>query len=81
MPHRHCLLMNQVDAEKAGWQEHQRVTVQGAVGKLENIEIIFGAIRSGVGFMFYPEANILFKAEIDPRCGTPAYKRVPVWVY
>lgn len=81
MPHRHCLLMNQVDAEKAGWQEHQRVTVQGAVGKLENIEIIFGAIRPGVGFMFYPEANILFKAEIDSRCGTPAYKRVPVWVY
>ena len=81
MPHRHCLLMNAQDAKKAGFQEHQRVTVEGDAGKLENIEIIFGTIREGVGFMFYPEANSLFKAKIDPRCGTPAYKRVPVWVY
>ena len=81
MPHRHCLLMNAEDAKKAGFQEHQRVTVQGDAGKLENIQIVFGNIREGVGFMFYPEANCLFKAEIDTRCGTPAYKRVPVWVY
>ncbi|MGL5034975.1 MAG: molybdopterin dinucleotide binding domain-containing protein, partial [Microcystaceae cyanobacterium] len=80
MPHRHCLLINSLDAKKAGFIEHQRVTVQGNAGQLDNIELIFGAIREGVGFMFYPEANILFKAEIDPRCGTPAYKRVPVWV-
>jgi molybdopterin-dependent oxidoreductase alpha subunit len=80
MPHRHCLLMNAQDAKKAGFQEHQRVTVQGDAGQLTDIEIIFGAIREGVGFMFYPEANCLFKAKIDPRCGTPAYKRVPVWV-
>ncbi|BAG05246.1 oxidoreductase alpha subunit [Microcystis aeruginosa NIES-843] len=81
MPHRHCLLINAEDAKKAGFQEHQRVTVQGDAGKLENIELIFGPIREGVGFMFYPEANVLFKAKIDPRCGTPAYKRVPVWVF
>jgi hypothetical protein len=31
--------------------------------------------------MFYPEANVLFKAEIDPKSGTPAYKRVAVFVY
>lgn len=31
--------------------------------------------------MFYPEANILSKAEIDPESGTPAYKRIPVFVY
>lgn len=81
MPHRHCLLMNPQDAKRAGFQERQRVTVQGDAGKLENIEIIFGNLREGCGFMFYPEANALFKAKIDPRCGTPAYKRVPVWVY
>ncbi|MEI6428520.1 MAG: FdhF/YdeP family oxidoreductase [Pseudanabaena sp. ELA607] len=81
MPHRHCLLMNAVDAQKAGFKEHQKVTVTGDAGQLEDIEIILGAIREGVGFMFYPEANVLFKAHIDPRCGTPAYKRVPVWVH
>ncbi|WP_071190933.1 FdhF/YdeP family oxidoreductase [Trichormus sp. NMC-1] len=81
MPHRHCILMNSLDIKKAGFQEHQRVTVRGNAGELNNIEIICGEIREGVAFMFYPEANVLFKAEIDPQSGTPAYKRVPVFVY
>lgn len=80
MPHRHCILMNPVDVKKAGFQEHQRVTVKGDKGKLDNIEIICGAIREGVAFMFYPEANVLFTAKIDPKSGTPAYKRVPVCI-
>lgn len=46
-----------------------------------NVEIVAGEILQGVAFMFYPEANVLFKAKIDPRCGTPAYKRVPIFVY
>jgi molybdopterin-dependent oxidoreductase alpha subunit len=81
MPHRHCILMNNLDIKKAGFQEHQRVRVKGNAGELENIEIICGAIREGVAFMFYPETNVLFKAEIDPKSGTPAYKRVAVFVY
>jgi molybdopterin-dependent oxidoreductase alpha subunit len=81
MPHRYCILMNSLDIQKAGFQEHQRVTVKGNAGELENIEIICGAIREGVAFMFYPEANVLFKADIDPKSGIPAYKRVPVFVY
>ncbi len=81
IPHRYCILMNSSDIKKAGFQEHQRVIVKGNAGELENIEIICGEIREGVAFMFYPEANVLFKAEIDPKSGTPAYKRVPVFVY
>ena len=81
MPHRHCILMNSLDIQKAGFQEHQQVTVKGNAGELENIEIICGAIREGVAFMFYPEANVLSKADIDPKSGIPAYKRVPVFVY
>lgn len=81
MPHRNCILMNQRDAEDAGFREHQRVTVQGDVGKLENVEIIYGTIRSGAAMMFYPEVNAIFQAKVDPRSGTPAYKRVPVFVY
>lgn len=81
MNHRNCILMNAQDAKQAGFVEHQRVTVQGDAGKLENVEIIYGDIRSGAAMMFYPEANVLFKAKTDPRCGTPAYKRVPVFVY
>ncbi|MBE9210819.1 FdhF/YdeP family oxidoreductase [Nostoc sp. LEGE 06077] len=80
MPHRHCILMNPLDVKKAEFQEHQRVTVKGNQGQLDNIEIICGAILEGVAFMFYPEANVLFKAKIDPQSGTPAYKRVPVYI-
>ncbi|AFY75179.1 molybdopterin-dependent oxidoreductase alpha subunit [Synechococcus sp. PCC 7502] len=81
IPHRNCILMNEIDAKQAHWQEHQWVTVQGNAGKLEDVEIIFGQIRQGSALMFYPEVNAIFSAPIDNRCGTPAFKRVPVAVY
>ncbi|MDX2230228.1 MAG: FdhF/YdeP family oxidoreductase [Leptolyngbyaceae cyanobacterium bins.349] len=81
MPHRNCILMNPGDVAQAGLQDHQRVTVQGDAGKLENVEIICGSIRSGAAMMFYPEVNVMFKARVDERSGTPAYKRVPVVVF
>jgi hypothetical protein len=52
-----------------------------ADGELENIEVIYGAVRQGAAFMFYPEVNAIFKARIDKRCGTPGFKRVPAVVY
>ncbi len=81
MSHRHCILMNRLDAENVGLQEHQRVTVRGNASQLENIEVIYGAIRSGSALMFYPEVNVIFNAPIESRCGTPAFKRVPVFIY
>jgi molybdopterin-dependent oxidoreductase alpha subunit len=81
MPHRNCILMSSQDVKKAGFCEHQRVTVQGDAGKLENVEIICGDIRPGAAMMFYPEVNAIFHANIDPHSGTPAYKRVPIFVY
>jgi molybdopterin-dependent oxidoreductase alpha subunit len=81
MPHRYCILMNPSDAEQAGFRECQRVSVRGNAGQLDQIEIIYGDVRSGAALMFYPEANILMKASIEPRSGTPAYKRVPVVVF
>ncbi|MDZ7963152.1 MAG: FdhF/YdeP family oxidoreductase [Aulosira sp. DedQUE10] len=81
MPHRHCILMNRIDAEKIGLAQHDRVTVQGDADKLENVEVIYGAVREGAALMFYPEVNVIFKARTETRSGTPAYKRVPVLVY
>jgi molybdopterin-dependent oxidoreductase alpha subunit len=81
MPHRNCILMNRADAESAGLHEHQRVTVQGNAGKMENVEVIYGAVRAGAALMFYPEVNVIFNPEIERRSGTPAYKRVPAFVY
>ncbi|MFQ4135967.1 FdhF/YdeP family oxidoreductase [Nodosilinea sp. PGN35] len=81
MPHRQCILMNPLDAERAGFSQHQRVSVRGDAGQLDGIEIIYGEVRSGAALMFYPEANVLMKARIEKRSGTPAYKRVPVAVF
>ncbi len=81
MPHRNCILVNRIDAEKIGLAAHDLVTVKGDAGKLEWVEIIYGAVREGAALMFYPEVNVIFKAKIEPRSGTPAYKRVPVVVY
>jgi molybdopterin-dependent oxidoreductase alpha subunit len=81
MPHRNCILMHEADVQRAGFHEHQRVTVQGDAGKLENVEIILGSVRQGSALMFYPEVNVIFKARIDKRSGTPAFKRVPIIVY
>lgn len=81
MPHRNCILMNRDDAEAAGLSQHQRVTVKGNASQLDNVEIIYGAVRSGAALMFYPEVNVIFNAPVDERCGTPAFKRVPVLVY
>ncbi|NJK76682.1 MAG: FdhF/YdeP family oxidoreductase [Microcoleus sp. SU_5_6] len=81
MPHRNCILMNRTDAESAGLQEHQRVKVRGNAGEMENVEVIFGAVRAGAALMFYPEVNVIFNPGIEVRSGTPAYKRVPAVVY
>ncbi|HEY9640118.1 MAG TPA: molybdopterin dinucleotide binding domain-containing protein, partial [Coleofasciculaceae cyanobacterium] len=81
MPHRNCILMNSGDARRAGFKEHDRVTVQADAGKLENVEIIYGMVREGSALMFYPEVNVIFKAKVEKRSGTPAYKRVPAVVY
>ncbi len=81
MPHRNCILMNPLDAEKIGRSAHDLVTVQGDAGKLEHVEVIYGTVREGAALMFYPEVNVIFKAKTESRSGTPAYKRVPVVVY
>ncbi|MBD0336063.1 MAG: FdhF/YdeP family oxidoreductase [Cyanobacteria bacterium Co-bin13] len=81
IPHRHCILMHPQDVAQAGFVEHQRVSVRGDAGQLDQIEIICGEVRPGSALMFYPEANVLMKAHLEVRSGTPAYKRVPVLVF
>jgi molybdopterin-dependent oxidoreductase alpha subunit len=81
MPHRNCILMNPADITGASFLEHQRVHVTGDAGQLDDVEIIAGPVKQGAALMFYPEVNVLFKARIDPKCGIPAFKRVPVAVW
>jgi anaerobic selenocysteine-containing dehydrogenase len=80
MPHRQTLLINPEDLQTFGFEAHDRVTVQGEAGSLEQIELIPGSIRQGCGLMFFPEANVLMRGISDQTCGTPAFKRVPVLI-
>ena len=80
MPHRQTLLINPEDLQTFGFEAHDRVTVQGEAGSLEQIELIPGSIRQGCGLMFFPEANVLMRGVSDQTCGTPAFKRVPVLI-
>ncbi len=39
MPHCHCILLNPLDAARAGFAEQQRVTVRGEAGQLDDVEV------------------------------------------
>lgn len=78
MPHRYCILMSKEDAEKLNIEDGRRVRVLGEAGEMDNIEVVVGQIRSGTVAMFYPEANVLIKANIDKRSRTPNFKSAPV---
>jgi molybdopterin-dependent oxidoreductase alpha subunit len=80
MPHRFCLLISPEDAQRLHIADGERITVKGEAGTLDNVEAVVGKIRPGVVAMFYPEANVLIKANVDPRSRTPAFKSAPVWL-
>ncbi|MEB3255139.1 MAG: molybdopterin dinucleotide binding domain-containing protein [Synechococcaceae cyanobacterium] len=80
VPHRHRILMTPDDLASTGLAAHPRVSVQGDACRLMDIEVIPGSIRRGAALMFYPEANVLMHAVVDPQSGTPAFKRVLVLV-
>ncbi len=80
IPHRFCIMMSDSDIQRLNLKDGQRVTVTGEAGSLDNIEVVAGNIREGVTAMFYPESNVLIKANVDPRSKTPAFKSAPVWI-
>jgi molybdopterin-dependent oxidoreductase alpha subunit len=80
VPHRLCILLAADDAKSLGVREGERVTVRGEAGQMENIEVVIRDIRPGNAAMYYPEANVLIKANVDPLSKTPAFKSAPVWV-
>lgn len=80
VPHRMCILLAAEDARRLGVREGERVTVRGEAGQMDNIEVVIRDIRPGNAAMYYPEANVLIKANVDPLSKTPAFKSAPVWV-
>jgi anaerobic selenocysteine-containing dehydrogenase len=78
VPHRHCIILSEEDARKNNVRDGERIIVQGEAGTMNNIEVFIGRIKPGVAAMYYPEANVLIKANVDPRSKTPAFKSAPI---
>jgi len=74
---RDALLMNPVDAERLGFQEHDRVEVSSTSGTMQ-AQVRFFDIPEGNLMAYYPEANILTGLDIDPRSKTPNFKSMAV---
>ncbi len=78
--HRLVILMNRQDIKKNGFAEGERVWAETDTGKMK-VEVVEGPIRAGNVAMYYPEANTIVPANMDPQSKTPAFKSVCVKVY
>jgi anaerobic selenocysteine-containing dehydrogenase len=76
---RDSILMAAEDAVRMGLAEGQKVRVTSETGAMA-VRVALVDIRAGNCAMYYPEANILVPARMDPRSKTPAFKAVPVRV-
>jgi molybdopterin-dependent oxidoreductase alpha subunit len=80
VPHRHCIIVSQPDADRLNLRDGQRVRVRGEAGEMDNIELFIGRISKGSAAMYFPEANVLIRARLDPLSKTPAFKSAPIWI-
>jgi anaerobic selenocysteine-containing dehydrogenase len=71
-------MVNKDDLSRLSIKDGERVQVIGEAGRLDEIEVVESDIKAGVVAMFYPESNVLIKANIDARSKTPAFKSAPV---
>ncbi|MFO0968754.1 MAG: molybdopterin dinucleotide binding domain-containing protein [Gemmataceae bacterium] len=77
---RDVILMNRADIKRLGLTLDQRVTVRSAAGEMAGILVRAHDIRAGNALMYYPEANVLVPATVDPLSKTPAFKCVLVTI-
>lgn len=75
---RDVVLVSRADIERLALRPNQLVTVRSAVGELRWIQVRAYDIRPGNALMYYPEANVLVPADVDPLSKTPAFKSVSI---
>ncbi|MBL9148888.1 MAG: FdhF/YdeP family oxidoreductase [Phycisphaerae bacterium] len=77
---RDIILMHAEDMQALGLRENDRVRVESECGAMDGILVRPFDIRRGNAAMYYPEANALVPAKLDPRSKTPNFKNVAVRV-
>ncbi len=78
--HRQVVFMNAEDIAENNFPAGERVWVESEVGRL-CVELVAAPIRAGNVAMYFPEANELVPAKVDPQSRTPVFKHVAVKVY
>jgi len=78
--HRSVVFMSRDDIDGSEFSEGDWVWVESEIGKMK-VELVEGPIRAGNLAMYYPEANAIVPARVDPQSLTPAFKSVSVRVY
>ncbi len=74
---RDVVMINAVDAAVRGIREGDAVRVSSDAGSMTVFAAIVDIARGALA-MYYPEANQLVPARLDPESRTPAFKSVPV---
>jgi molybdopterin-dependent oxidoreductase alpha subunit len=77
---RWCVMMNHDDMAELGLDEGELADVRSLQGVMAGVTVYGFDLRRGDAMAYFPEANILTRAEIDPRSKTPAFKATPVWI-
>lgn len=77
---RDVILMNEEDMKRLGLETDQPVVVTSGTGQMRGLLARPYSIRAGNALMYYPEANILVPADLDPDSRTPAFKSIPITV-
>ncbi|HUN81924.1 MAG TPA: FdhF/YdeP family oxidoreductase [Phycisphaerae bacterium] len=77
---RDVILLHPRDMQRLQLKTDQPVTVRSEVGEMVGILARPFDIREGNCLMYYPEANVLVPARVDPRSKTPAFKSVRVTI-
>jgi len=75
--HRKVVFMNEKDIASNEFHEGGWVSVESEIGEMA-VELIEAPIREGNVAMYYPEANAIVPAMLDPQSKTPAFKRTAV---
>ncbi|MPZ23145.1 MAG: FdhF/YdeP family oxidoreductase [Dehalococcoidia bacterium] len=71
---RDIIMVSRADRGRLGLRIDEPVAVVSATGRLEPVLVREIDIRPGNAAMYYPEANVIVSAEVDPKSGTPAFK-------
>lgn len=77
---RWSILMNRKDIARNGLSEGAKAHIRSAQGRMEAVTVYGFDLPEGCVMAYYPEANLLTGAAVDPRSKTPSFKSTPVWI-